>query len=185
MPTKTSKATRDHDVIRKWTEDRGGQPARVKRTGGTLRNGRAGGLLRIDFQDKKGTLEPVSWEEFFEIFDTNNLMFLYQDKVDGKLSRFFKFINRETAEEQGNEDFENDDATIPEEDDDDTWAVNKPAIEIEIEAVSNNDDEPIAGTVSDADDADDEDDDKEDEKEKEKEDDDEDDDDDDDDGLEV
>jgi hypothetical protein len=104
--------TTDHDVIRKWTEDRNGQPARVKRTGRSSGD-RSGGLLRIDFQDRKGSLEPISWEDFFETFDKNNLVFLYQDEIDGQPSRFFKFISRETADEQTDGDEEIHDERSP------------------------------------------------------------------------
>lgn len=43
-----------------------------------------------------GTLERVSWEDFFEKFDEVGLEFLYQDKTrDGETSRFFKFVSRD------------------------------------------------------------------------------------------
>ena len=54
-------------------------------------------LLRIDYPGYSGedTLEQISWEEFFEIFDDNELAFLYQDKTeDGGSSRFSKFVSR-------------------------------------------------------------------------------------------
>jgi hypothetical protein len=85
-----AKRTRDHDEIRKWAEARGGHPARVKGQG-------EGGLLRIDFGKPEDRLEPVEWEEFFQIFDENNLDFLCQDKTaDGKQSRFNKFVEHES-----------------------------------------------------------------------------------------
>jgi hypothetical protein len=78
-----SHTTRDHDVIRKWAEKRSGHPARVKGTD----------ILRIDFREPEPTLEQISWDQFFEIFDESDLDFLYQDKTaDGKTSRFFKFV---------------------------------------------------------------------------------------------
>lgn len=86
----TSKTTTDHTAIRKWAEERGGRPAIVK---STEREG--GGLLRIDFQEPEAELEQVSWEKFFDIFDSRHLAFLYQDKTaDGKTSRFFKFVDQ-------------------------------------------------------------------------------------------
>ena len=40
-----------------------------------------------------GSLEEISWEEWYEKFKDNNLTFLYQDKTkDGKESRFFKLV---------------------------------------------------------------------------------------------
>ena len=92
-----AQVTTDHEEIRRWVEARGGQPAQVK---GTQRRGSA--LLRIDYPGFSGedTLEPIEWDEFFEIFDENNLAFLYQEKTaDGGQSRFSKFINRDENRE--------------------------------------------------------------------------------------
>jgi hypothetical protein len=92
-----AQVTTDHEEIRRWVEARGGQPAQVK---GTQRRGSA--LLRIDYPGFSGedTLEPIEWDEFFEIFDENNLAFLYQEKTaDGGQSRFSKFINRDENSE--------------------------------------------------------------------------------------
>ncbi len=84
-----SKTTTDHDTIRKWAEGRDGHPARVK-------GASDGGLLRIDFGKPEERLEEISWEEFFKIFDENELAFLYQDRTaEGSVSRFFKFIERD------------------------------------------------------------------------------------------
>lgn len=88
-----AKTTTDHKKIQKWVEERGGRPARVKGT----EDKDGGGLLRIDFPgySGKGSLEEISWEEFFEQFDESNLAFLHQDKTeDGKQSRFSKLVNR-------------------------------------------------------------------------------------------
>ena len=83
-----AKTTTDHDEIRRWVEDRGGRPARVKETGG----GADPGILRIDFRDPDEGLEEISWEEWFEAFDDNRLAFLYQDEGD---SRFNKLVARD------------------------------------------------------------------------------------------
>ena len=93
-----SKQTTDHDEIRNWVEERGGKPARVKSTG----KGGAG-LLRIDYPGFSGedSLEEITWEEFFEAFEENNLAFLYQDETkDGKESRFSKLIDRDSTKEK-------------------------------------------------------------------------------------
>jgi len=89
--------TTDHDVIKKWVEDRGGWPAHVKGTG----DGDDPGMLRIDFKGYSGaeSLEKIPWEVFFKKFDEKHLAFLYEETTrDGKESRFFKFISRQTAE---------------------------------------------------------------------------------------
>lgn len=88
----TSQTTTDHDTIRQWAEARNGRPARVEGTGD------AGGLLRIDFDEPEERLEEISWDEFFAIFEDNNLAFLYQETLeDGSTSRFNKLVDRKTA----------------------------------------------------------------------------------------
>ena len=82
------KTTTDHEEIRRWVEERDGNPARVEGTN----------LLRIDYPGFSGgqSLEEISWDEFFEIFDENNLKFLYQENTkDGGQSRFSKFVENE------------------------------------------------------------------------------------------
>jgi len=92
-----SQITADHDVIRKWVEDRGGIPSMVKGTGVE-----GGGILRIDFPPigTKPNLQHISWEEFFKIFDGKGLALLYQEKTaTGEISRFNKFVSRSCLEE--------------------------------------------------------------------------------------
>ncbi len=89
-----SKQTTDHNTIKKWAEERGGVPATVS---GTDRGGDAG-ILRIHFPGSNDdSFDELSWEDFFQKFDDNNLSFLYQEKTkDGKESRFFKFVSRDS-----------------------------------------------------------------------------------------
>ena len=89
-----SQVTTNHDEIRRWVEERGCHPARVKDT----ESKNSPGLLRIDHPgfSGEGSLEEITWDEFFEGFDDNNLAFLYQEKTkDGKQSRFSKLVRRE------------------------------------------------------------------------------------------
>ncbi|MEW6472229.1 MAG: hypothetical protein AB1679_08160 [Actinomycetota bacterium] len=93
MGSATRTAT-DHDEIRRWVEEHGGQPAAVKGTG----SGGDPGVLRIDFPGGAGqeSLEPMDWDEWFQKFDENNLAFLYQtEKADGGDSTFFKLVSRD------------------------------------------------------------------------------------------
>ncbi len=87
-----AKTTTNHDEIRRWAEARGGRPASVKDTG----NGDDPGILRINFPGgAEESLEDISWEEFFEAFEANNLAFLYQEETaSGDESRFFKLVDR-------------------------------------------------------------------------------------------
>jgi hypothetical protein len=53
----------------------------------------SGGVLRIDFGEKKANFEEITWDKFFKIFDENKLSFLYQEKTkEGETSRFNKFV---------------------------------------------------------------------------------------------
>lgn len=93
-----SNVTTDHDFIRRWVEARGGQPACVRGTG----DGEDIGMLRIDFPGYSGeeSLEPISWEDWFQKFDERGLAFLYQERTaSGEPSRFNKLVRREKAEE--------------------------------------------------------------------------------------
>jgi hypothetical protein len=88
-----SQSTTDHDEIRRWVEERGGVPACVRGTGdpGDV------GMIRIDFPDgPEPALQEISWDEWFEKFDQNNLALLYQQKTaGGQSSRFNKLVKRE------------------------------------------------------------------------------------------
>ncbi len=91
-----SKTTTDHDTIHAWAQERNGRPATVRGTEG----GDEAGVLRMHFEGYgagEESLEPISWEEFFEKFEEKNLAFLYQETTaDGDVSRFFKLVNRES-----------------------------------------------------------------------------------------
>jgi len=105
-----AKRTTDHKTIRKWAEERDGKPARVKRSKGS----KGVGILRIDFGEPEPSLEPISWEEFFEVFEDRELAFLYQEEAGkGGTSRFFKLVHRDVED-----DDESDDETSSERDDD-------------------------------------------------------------------
>ena len=94
-----AKVTTDHEVIRKWAEDRGGKPAAVKGTG----KGDDPGILRIDFPGYAGeeSLRQITWEQFFDKFEKEHIAFLYQEETeDNNTSRFSKLINRNRPDEQ-------------------------------------------------------------------------------------
>ena len=88
-----SKTTTDLKVIKKWAEERDGKPTKVKGVGG-----KDDGIIRIDFPGYSGedSLEDISWDEWYKIFQDRKLAFLYQDETSGgKESRFFKLVNRD------------------------------------------------------------------------------------------
>jgi hypothetical protein len=87
----------EHDDIRRWAEERGAQPACVKGTGdrGDV------GLIRLDFPGYSGeqTLQPISWEEWFEKFDESDLALLVQEETgSGKPSNFNKLVKRDNVQ---------------------------------------------------------------------------------------
>ena len=97
--------TRNHDVIRRWAEERDGTPATV---GGTEHEGRPG-VLRFDFPGGARDLQEVSWDDWFRSFDERNLVFLYQEKLkSGSQSNFFKLNNPEREDDDERERRERD-----------------------------------------------------------------------------
>jgi hypothetical protein len=95
-----TKTTTDHETIRKWVEQRGGRPATVAST----RGDNDPGLLRVNFPGYRGegSLEPISWDDFFRKFDEKHLVFLFQDQTrSGGESRFFKFLRSEGGQPGG------------------------------------------------------------------------------------
>ena len=87
----------DHEDIRNWAESRKAQPACVKRT-----EGRGGScLLRFDFPGYSGedSLEAISWDQWFHIFDERKLALILEDRMaDGRPGNFNKLVSRETVE---------------------------------------------------------------------------------------
>ncbi len=83
-----SLATRDHNVIKHWAEERRAQPATVPGT----QHGNTLGVLRFDFPGYGGNrLEKVNWESWFKTFDRRKLAFVFQEhKKDGQMSNFFR-----------------------------------------------------------------------------------------------
>jgi len=85
--------TTDHNTIRRWVESRGGRPATVKIT----RAANDPGIVRIDFPGYAGekSLEPISWDEFFQKFDERELALVYEEAdPNGQPSRFAKLVRR-------------------------------------------------------------------------------------------
>jgi hypothetical protein len=89
----------DHDEIRRWAEERNAKPSCVKGTGGKDDTG----MIRLDFPGYSGgdSLQEISWEEWFQKFDENDLALLVQDKTaQGQKSNFNKLVSRATAEQR-------------------------------------------------------------------------------------
>src|SRR5947209_9450461 len=81
-------ATRNHEVIQDWAEQRGGVPATVAGS----RHGGHAGVLRFSFSGKRGQLQEISWDDWFKTFDKRKLVFLFQEHLkNGNESNFFRF----------------------------------------------------------------------------------------------
>jgi len=90
---KQPKMTFDHEIIKKWVEERGGVPAAAESSRVAVEES---GVLRIRFPEQaEEEFEKLSWDQFFTKFDQAHLAFMYEERtVSGELSKFFKFISR-------------------------------------------------------------------------------------------
>lgn len=93
-------ATRSHEVIRDWTDERDGIPATITRGD----EDDADTLLDLDFPGYgEEDLQHIDWSEWFETFDLQDLVFVYQEhKTDGDLSNFFHFDGPLGVQEERN-----------------------------------------------------------------------------------
>ena len=74
-----TRTTTDHDEIRRWAEERGGRPAAVV----DPEDSKVAGGLRIDFPDYDSgeALQEITWTEFFDRFEEENLTFIFQEEM--------------------------------------------------------------------------------------------------------
>jgi hypothetical protein len=81
--------TTENRTIKSWAEKRGGKPALLQQKDDT---GRAGDMLKIIFPDENSKkYELLSWDQFFTIFEENNLKFLFIDEDE---KQFYRLVNR-------------------------------------------------------------------------------------------
>lgn len=90
-----TRMTTDHDEIRRWAEERGATPACVQGTGGRGDTG----MIRLDFPGYSGreSLQPISWDDWFNKFEEKNLGLLIQESIRGQKSNFNKLVSRGRA----------------------------------------------------------------------------------------
>jgi hypothetical protein len=85
-------ATRNHEVIRRWAEERKARPA----TAGAP-DPEHPRVLRLDFPPHGEGLQDIDWDAWFRTFDERNLVFLFQEHLrNGRQSNFFKLDNPES-----------------------------------------------------------------------------------------
>lgn len=97
-----TQVTTDHQKIKQWAEERGGEPATVKGTGV---NGKPG-ILQIHFPEHGAdeSLQEISWDAFFAKFEQEHLAFLYQENLhSGEISRFHRFVERRGRPKRGSQ----------------------------------------------------------------------------------
>jgi hypothetical protein len=92
-----SRVLTEHHEIRGWAEQRGARPSTVRKTYSDDNKG----IIRLDFPGYSGaeSLKEISWDEWFEDFDSRNLALVVQDETaDGNTSNFNKLVSREGLE---------------------------------------------------------------------------------------
>ena len=95
----SSQTLTDHEKIRRWAEKRDAWPACVRPTRGR----KDVGVIRLDFPGYSGagTLEEISWDEWFQKFEDRNLALIVQNETTrGEKSNFNKIVGRDTVEER-------------------------------------------------------------------------------------
>jgi len=85
--------TTDHDEIRAWIEEHGGEPALRTRTNGQE-------VMAVRFNDLDGETKPIEWDEFFDRLDSGNLAFFFADEEDksgktGEEEFEYRFLTRD------------------------------------------------------------------------------------------
>lgn len=84
--------TIDHETIRTWVERRGSTAARVTEAA----DDDPGSLAVVPEDTDDDSVERIPWEEFFRIFEEENLAFVYQAERDDPDERWFcRFVDRE------------------------------------------------------------------------------------------
>lgn len=81
--------TSDHEVIRLWADSRQAEPATGEETPSgpaTVNVNDDGAGIRFNFPGAS-PFRPISWEEWFDNFDRNRLLFVYEEQMeDGSAS---------------------------------------------------------------------------------------------------
>ena len=94
-------ATRDHELSRRWAVRHSAEPATGERTASgdrtvDVNDGDAG--IRFNFP-AVGRFRPISWEEWFENFETYELVFVYERDAAGRsLNYNYTLVQLETLQ---------------------------------------------------------------------------------------
>ena len=92
-------STRDHDLICRWAERHKAEPATGEATSSgpaTVRVNDGGAGIRFNFP-ALSRFRPITWDEWFENFETHELVFLYdRDTAGGTPSYRYKLVKMDT-----------------------------------------------------------------------------------------
>lgn len=88
--------TINHEEIRSWVQEHGGQPRALRTTDGDF------AIVRFDYRDALQSsassvpLEPISWDEFFHQFEDRRLAFVYEENAEsGQENKLSKLVGRQ------------------------------------------------------------------------------------------
>jgi hypothetical protein len=90
--------TRDHEIIQRWAATRQAEPATGEATSSgpatvDVHDGGAG--IRFNFPGFR-PFRSISWTEWFDNFDSNQLTFVYEEQTDhGALSSRYRLVKVE------------------------------------------------------------------------------------------
>jgi len=93
---KRGQVTTNHQTITQWVEQHDGRPATAEASDHSV------GYLRIKFPNMDGTdgLATVSWREWFNEFEAEELAFVYCEQAEqDDPSGVYKLVDRTTAAE--------------------------------------------------------------------------------------
>lgn len=92
-----SVATRDHQVIRTWAERHSAEPATGEATASgpeTIDVNDGGVGIRFSFPGV-GRFRPISWDEWFDQFERDRLVFVYEEEVADRAYALWQDRGRE------------------------------------------------------------------------------------------
>lgn len=97
------RATRDHELVRRWAEQHHAQPA----TGESTSSGPAvatrivdgGAGIRFNFPGLS-PFRPISWEEWFQNFDRHGVTFLYEETDKAVRTAWYRIVKTKDWERQ-------------------------------------------------------------------------------------
>jgi hypothetical protein len=86
--------TRDHEVIKRWANERQAEPATGEATSSgpaTINVNDGGAGIRFNFPGT-GAFRPISWDEWFSNFDAHRCVFVYEHDSATSLSCRYRIV---------------------------------------------------------------------------------------------